>query len=51
MVLAGIGSGMVVEFGRGERRQTTLRRLDVLANLPPEIEVTGTERWSSRSTG
>ena len=33
------------EFGRGERRQTTLRHLNVPANLPLEIEVTGTERW------
>jgi hypothetical protein len=33
------------EFGRGERRQATLRHLNVPANLPLEIEVTGTERW------
>jgi hypothetical protein len=31
--------------GRGERRQTTLRHLNVPASLPLEIEVTGTERW------
>jgi len=35
----------IAEFGRGERRQTTLGHLDVPANLPLEIEVTGTERW------
>jgi hypothetical protein len=33
------------EFGRGERRQATLRHLNVPANLPLEIEVTGGERW------
>jgi DNA invertase Pin-like site-specific DNA recombinase len=33
------------EFGRGERRQATLRHLNVPASLPLEIEVTGTERW------
>jgi hypothetical protein len=37
--------GKVAEFGRGERRQTTLRHRNVPANLPLEIEVTGTERW------
>jgi hypothetical protein len=37
-------------FGRGERRQTTLRHLNVPANLPLEIEVSGTERWLTRST-
>jgi hypothetical protein len=31
--------------GRGERRQATLRHLDVPASLPLEIEVTGMERW------
>ena len=35
------------EFGRGERRQTTLRHLDVPASLPLEIERTGAERWPS----
>jgi hypothetical protein len=38
------------EFGRGERRQATLRHLNVPANLLLEIEVTGTERWLTRST-
>jgi hypothetical protein len=37
-------------FGRGERRQTTLRHLTVPANLPLEIEVTGMERWLPRAT-
>jgi len=37
-------------YGRGERRQTTLRRLDVSVSLPLEIEVTGTERWLPRAT-
>jgi DNA invertase Pin-like site-specific DNA recombinase len=36
--------------GRGERRQPTLGHLSVPANLPLEIEVTGTERWSRSST-
>lgn len=40
----------IAEFGRGERRQTTLRHLNVPANLPLEIEVTGTERWLPSST-
>jgi hypothetical protein len=38
------------EFGRGERRQTTLRHLNVPANLPLEIEITGAERWLRSST-
>jgi hypothetical protein len=41
--------GKVAEFGRGERRQTTLRHLNVPVPLPLEIEVTGVERWLSRS--
>ena len=32
-------------IGRGERRQATLRHLNVPASLPLEIEVTSTERW------
>jgi hypothetical protein len=32
-------------FGRGERRRTALRHLNVPASLPLEIEVTGGERW------
>ena len=36
----------IAEFGRGERRQTTLRHLNVPASLPLEIEVTGAERWT-----
>jgi hypothetical protein len=32
-------------FGRGERRQATLRHLNVPASLPLDIAVTGTERW------
>jgi DNA invertase Pin-like site-specific DNA recombinase len=39
-----------VGLGRGERRQTTLRHLNVPANLPLEIEVTGTDRWLRAST-
>ena len=39
----------IAEFGRGERRQTTLRHLNVPANLPLKIEVTGADRWLSRS--
>ena len=35
--------GKVAEFGRGERRQTTLRHLDVPASLQLKIEVTGTD--------
>ena len=31
--------------GRGERRQTTIRHLNVPASLPLEIEVTGADRW------
>ena len=42
--------GNVAESGRGERRQTTLRHLNVPASLPLEIEVTGTERWLIGST-
>lgn len=38
------------EFGRGERRQATLRHLNVPASLPLEIEVTGTGRWLPCST-
>ena len=34
------------QTGRGERRQATLRHLNVPANLPLEIEVTGAERWT-----
>ena len=41
----------VRQTGRGERRQTTLRHLNVPANLPLEIEVTGVERWLRMSTG
>ena len=37
-------------FGRGERRQTTVRHLNVPASLPLEIAVTGAERWLRRST-
>jgi hypothetical protein len=37
-------------YGRGERRQTTLRHLNVPASLPLEIEVTGTERWLRGAT-
>ena len=36
--------------GRGERRQATLRHLNVPVSLPLEIEVTGTERWLRSST-
>ena len=31
--------------GLGERRQTTLRHLNVPASLPLEIALTGAERW------
>jgi hypothetical protein len=41
---------MVVEFGRGERRQTSTTDLFVPIRLPLEIEVTGTERWLTSST-
>ena len=41
---------VTVGNGRGERRQTTLRHLNVPANLPLEIEVTGVERWLNSST-
>lgn len=37
-------------LGRGERRQATLRHLNVPANLPLNIEVTGAERWLRRSS-
>ena len=40
----------IAEFGRGERRPTTLRHLNVPASLPLEIEVTGVERWLTSST-
>ena len=40
----------IAEFGRGERRQATLRHLNVPASLPLEIEITGTERWLRTST-
>jgi hypothetical protein len=40
----------IAEFGRGERRQATLRHLNVPASLPLEIEVTGAERWLRGST-
>ena len=43
-------ASQIGEFGRGERRQATLRHLNVPANLPLEIEVTGTERWLRPST-
>ena len=46
----GIEQGKVRKTGRGERRQTTLRHLTVPANLPLEVEVSGTERWLTRST-
>ena len=46
---AAFGAGVVRvkegQSGRGERRQATLRHLNVPASLPLEIEVTGTERW------
>jgi hypothetical protein len=42
--------GNVAELGRGERRQATLRHLNVTVPLPLEIEVTGTERWLRGST-
>ena len=38
------------QSGRGERRQATLRHLNVPANLPLDIEVTGTEQWLRSST-
>ena len=38
------------QSGRGERRQATLRHLNVPASLPLEIEVTGAERWLRCST-
>ena len=50
---AAFGAGVVRvkegRSGRGERRQTTLRHLNVPVRLPLEIEVAGTERWLSRS--
>jgi hypothetical protein len=51
---AAFGAGVVRtkegRSGRGERRQATLRHLNVPASLPLEIEVTGTERWLRHST-
>jgi len=50
---AAFGAGVVRvqegQSGRGERRQTTLRHLDVPASLQLEIEVTGTARWLTSS--
>jgi hypothetical protein len=48
-----LANSLAVELrktGRGERRQATLRHLDVTVPLPLEIEVTGTERWLRGST-
>ena len=46
---AAFGAGVVRvkegQSGRGERRQATLRHLNVPVPLPLHIEVTGTERW------
>jgi hypothetical protein len=42
-------NGKVAEFGRGERRQTTLRHLNVPPSLPLEIEITGAELWLTKS--
>lgn len=36
--------------GRGERRQTSLRHLNVPTGLPMDVEVTGVERWRRRSS-
>jgi hypothetical protein len=51
---AAFGAGVVRtkegRSGRGERRQATLRHLNVPASLPLEIDVTGTEPWLRRST-
>jgi hypothetical protein len=40
----------ILVSGRGERRQATLRHLNVPASLPLEIAVTGAERWLRCST-
>ena len=51
---AAFGGGIVRleerQTGRGERRQTTLRHLNVPANLPLEIALTGAERWVGGAT-
>ena len=41
---------VTVGNGRGERRQTTLRHLNVPVRLPLQIVLTGAERWIRGAT-